>query len=102
MFFENVVAQQLVANGHSLIFSKFRFKDPETGDVKPYEIDFLLAGRKVSPIEVKSTNYRECKSMDTFRRKYKGVTGKCYVIHGRDLSVDGDLTRIPVYMTLFL
>ncbi len=98
MFFENAVAQQLASLGYELMFHEFRI-----GDSQLYEVDFILPGTEgVIPIEVKSSASSRHKSLDVFMEKNRSRIEKAYVIHSKDLRVDGDVTYIPVYMTMFL
>ena len=99
MFFENMVAQELVMAGHELVFAKFMHRDSPN----PQEVDFLIAGgNRVVPIEVKSGTSSRHKSLDRFMDRFADRTGRAYVIHSKDLRVDGDVTYIPIYMTMFL
>ena len=99
MFFENVVAQELKAHGHDLVFTVFRHKDVTT----QYEVDFLIPGSgKISPIEVKSSASSRHKSLDVFMEKFGTRTDTAYVIHSKDLRVDGKVVYLPIYMTMFL
>jgi len=99
MFFENMVAQELTASGHELFFHTFTVKDSTKG----YEVDFLLKdGKYVIPIEVKSEKSRRHASLDRFMEKYSKRYKECFVIHDKDLYVDGKITYIPIYMTMFL
>ncbi|NLL94509.1 MAG: DUF4143 domain-containing protein [Thermoplasmatales archaeon] len=67
MFFENMVAQELTYNGHGLAFSAFK-----NGSGKKYEVDFLIVeGKKILPIEVKSSVSRKHASLDAFIEKYR-------------------------------
>ncbi len=93
MIFENVVAQMLKANGHELYFHSFN----------QYEIDFLLPIRKkVIPLEVKSSSYKSHKSLSAFCEKYSERVINPYVIYSKDLKKDGQVTLIPIYMTMCL
>ena len=98
MFFENVVAQELLASGRNLTYCKFNVK----GSTNLQEVDFILAeGGSVVPVEVKSSAYsRSHASLDHFIEKFSGnrKVGPIYVIHPKDLSVEGKITYIPVYM----
>ncbi len=99
MFFENVVAQELKAHGHDLVFTVFRQNDVTTR----YEVDFLIPGSgKISPIEVKSSASSRHKSLDVFMEKFGTRTDTAYVIHSKDLRVDGKVVYLPIYMTMFL
>ena len=54
--FENMVAQMLKANNHQLYFHEFKYTPKGTTTEKKYEMDFLLVkGRRIAPIEVKSS-----------------------------------------------
>ncbi len=98
MLFENAVAQQLASLGYELMFHEFR-----VGDSQLYEIDFILPGVDgVIPVEVKSSMSSRHKSLDAFMEKNKSRIEGAYVIHAKDLRVDGDVTYIPIYMTMFL
>lgn len=93
MAFENVVAQMLRTNGHELYFHSFG----------RYEIDFLLSqGKKVSPIEVKSASYKSHKSLSAFCEKYSERVINPYVIYSKDLKTEGQITYLPIYMTMCL
>ncbi len=99
MFFENVVAQELTAHGHDLIFTEFKTKESQS----KYEIDFLLPGLdRISPIEVKSANSSQHRSLDVFCVKYRRRTERPMVIHTKDLRVDGDIVYLPAYMAMLL
>jgi predicted AAA+ superfamily ATPase len=100
MFAENAVAQMLAANGRELFFySRFDKAD----SAATMEIDFLLArGRKVVPLEVKSSAYRGHRSLDKFKERFGNKVGQRYVLHMKDLRVDGDVRYLPLYMTPFL
>lgn len=93
MVIENAVAQALTASGHELFFHRF----------DRYEIDFLLtSGKKLLPIEVKSSSYSSHKSLDNFQAKYSDRVKESYVIYGKDVKREGNITFIPFYMTMFL
>lgn len=93
MVMENAVAQALVMSGYELFFHKF----------DRYEVDFLLAsGKKLLPIEVKSSSYSSHKSLDEFQSKYSDRIKCSYVIYSKDLKREGNITYIPFYMTMFL
>lgn len=93
MVIENAVAQALTASGHELFFHRF----------DRYEIDFLLtSGEKLLPIEVKSSSYHSHKSLDNFQAKYSDRVKESYVIYGKDVKREGNITFIPFYMTMFL
>ena len=105
MFFENIIAQMLVANGHKLYFYTRYSEEKHRNDI---EIDFLLTtGNKVSqkliPIEVKSSKSYKVESMIKFIDKYKGRIDKTYIIHPKNLLIRNDgIICIPAYMTFCL
>ena len=93
MVMENVVAQTLVCSGHELFFHRF----------DRYEVDFLLtSGKKLLPLEVKSSAYCTHKSLDCFVDKYSDKVKESYVIYGKDVKREGDIIYIPFYMSMFL
>lgn len=97
--YENAVAQMLVANGNNL----FYYTTESDTSNHLYEIDFLLSsGDKISPIEVKSGNYRSHRSLDVFCDKYSGRIRDKYVVHTKDYKWDNGINYIPVYMVPFL
>lgn len=97
--YENMVAQMLRATGKKLFYHTMPFDDGK----KYYEVDFLYAdGHKVCPIEVKSSGYRTHKSLDVFCGKYSDRISERYVVYTKDLHNEGNVTYVPVYMTMFL
>ena len=105
MFFENIVSQMLVANGHKLYFYTRYNEEKHRNDI---EVDFLLtSGNKVSqkliPIEVKSSKSYKVESMLRFVDKFKDRIDKAYIIHPKNLSIREDgIICIPAYMTFCL
>lgn len=98
MIMENAVAQMLTASGKKLHFHEFMYK-PKGQEERKYEIDFLLqGGRKLLPIEVKSSGYAAHKSFDYFSMKYRGKVGERFIIYGKDLKVEDGITYLPFYM----
>lgn len=103
MIFENIVAQMLKANGHELFYHEFDYQAENNESVKHYEVDFLLVkGKRIVPIEVKSSSYRSHKSFDYFKEKYKIKMNERYIIYTKDLDVSDGITYIPIYMTMCL
>ena len=99
MVFENMVAQELTMTGHSLVFAKFEHDDSNYLQ----EVDFVIPeGGKVIPVECKSGVSTRHVSLDRFLNKYGKSVKHAYVVHGKDLRVDGDITYIPIYMTMFI
>ncbi|MBQ9021708.1 MAG: ATP-binding protein [Eggerthellaceae bacterium] len=99
MVMENAVAQALVATGHKLYFHSFEYKPEDAKKPSLYEIDFLtVRGKRVCPIEVKSSGYRSHKSFDYFKEKYKLKMNERFIVYSKNLTKEGDITFIPFYM----
>lgn len=96
MLLENVVAQLLVSSGHRLFFYSRVDKEDFHNNM---EIDFLIRDRKkICPIEVKSGAYRKHTSLDRFAGKFSDKVGTKYIAYTKDLTKDGEVICIPVYM----
>lgn len=104
MFYENVVAQMLVAAGHKLFFYTRYNPEKHRNDI---EIDFLLSNasklnHKIFPVEVKSKEKYSTTSLTRFEEIFHKRIGRSYIIHPKNLSVDGKTLRLPAYMTFCL
>ena len=65
--YENAIAQMLASKGYKLFY--YTMKSETSNHL--YEVDFLISeGDKISPIEVKSCNYRQHKSLEVFCEKF--------------------------------
>ena len=93
--YENAVAQELVAHG----LEPYYYNSKKRG-----ELDFVIEqGGKVLPIEVKSgkgytyhralSNIMDCEEYDL---------PEALVLNNDNLSVNGRITYVPVYMVMFL
>lgn len=103
MIMENMVAQMLVAAGRELYFHEFKYQPPESKDKKSYEVDFLLVrGKRLCPVEVKSSGYRAHKSLDYFFDKYHVKANERYVLYPKDVSREGNIVFLPLYMAMCL
>lgn len=103
MILENVVAQMLKACGYELYFHEFMFKTAGNEKEKKYEIDFVIVNnKKICPLEVKSSGYKNHKSLDAFAAKYDLPTGEKYILYSKDLQIADGITYLPFYMTLCL
>ena len=93
--FENVIAQQLTANG----FTPYFCKKKNIG-----EMDFAIEmNGKVVPIEVKSGKaYRSHKALDHFMKVADYHLEKAYVFSVGNVEVDGVITYLPIYMCYLL
>ncbi len=103
MIMENMVAQMLRARGCDLFFHEFLFMPDGNKQEKKYEIDFLLVQkRKICPVEVKSSSYKNHKSFDCFAEKYPIKLEEKYMIYTKDLKQMDGILYIPIYMTMCL
>lgn len=97
--FENIVAQELKSKDYALKYNSF-YK--ERGNRK-YSIDFLLEdGKKISPIEVKSSNYKSHTSIDEFARKYHQYIQNKIIIYTKNYKEEDGILYLPIYMTMCL
>ncbi len=100
MIVENIVAQMLRSNGHKLFF--YSRNDNEHRE-NHMEIDFLITReKKISPIEVKSENYRSHSSLDKFRKKFSRKLGASYILYPKDVMMKDEIWHLPLYMAMFL
>ncbi len=100
MIMENVVAQMLRCNGHKLYFYS---RCDKINRENHMEIDFLITkNKKISPIEVKSSNYTTHSSLDKFRYKFSSKIGTAYILYSKDLKVKDNIIHLPFYMAMFL
>jgi len=105
MFFENVIAQMLTANGHKLYFYNHFSEEKHRNDI---EIDFIISSKnrinpKIIPIEVKSSKNYTTTSLIKFRNKFKERILDSYIIHPKNLSITKDgIVCIPAYMAFCL
>lgn len=99
IFYENVIAQILATNGHKLYYHTM-YNEVQK---RNYEVDFLISdGKKISPIEVKSSSYKAHKSLDIFCEKYSNRIKNRYVIYPKDLEVKDNVIYLPTYLAMFL
>ena len=74
MLSENYVVQALTASGHRLYFHEFYMKGD---DRNLYEVDFILVkGKKIIPVESKSSKSGAHTSLDNFMEIYRKRIGK--------------------------
>lgn len=103
MLVENVVAQQLKAKGHRLYFYSRTSREDASARM---EIDFLIVAgfcdaafrARISPIEVKSTSRYRTVSLNKFKDKFGSRVGTEFVLHPKELRVDGNRVYLPLYM----
>lgn len=100
MFYENVIAQELIAKGKQLFFYTHYSVEKKRNDI---EIDFMLSNDsktniKVYPIEVKSSKNYTKVSYDKFKEKFGKRIGESYIIHPKSFQKNGSSYKIPAYM----
>lgn len=101
MILENAVAQMLLSTGHKLYFySRAANNEKKTPAI---EIDFLIRqGKKICPIEVKSSPRIRHASLDLFVKRFSSRLGTRYVLYTKDLYSEGKTLYIPAYMAYLL
>ena len=104
MFYENAIAQMLVAAGHKLFFYIHYNVEKHRNDI---EIDFILSNNsklryKIYPLEVKSNDRYTTTSLQRFRERFRERVGGAIVIHPRNVKEDGGVLYIPAYMAFCL
>lgn len=92
---ENMVAQQLTANG----FTPYFCKKKNLG-----ELDFLIEiSGEVVPIEVKSgKDYKLHKSLDNYLNTEDYHLNKAFVLCVGNIEKEGKITYLPVYMSYLI
>lgn len=99
MLYENVVCQTFASLGYKLFY--YSYRDEKAS--RRFEIDFILNDlSKISPVEVKSGNYRKHRSLDEFSIKYSDKINKKYVIHTKDFKFENGIYYLPFYMAQYL
>ena len=97
--YENAVAQIIKSYDKELYYHVWK---KNTG-THYYEIDFLLISKnKIIPVEVKSSNARNHKSIDEFAVKYSKYVGDRYLVSQKDVGSIGMLKLKPVYMVPYI
>jgi hypothetical protein len=93
--YENAVAQELVAHG----LEPYYYNSKKRG-----ELDFVIEqGGKVLPIEVKSgKDYTYHRALSNIMDCGEYDLPEALVLNNDNLSVDGRITYVPVYMVMFL
>lgn len=100
MIVENAVAQMLRRNGHKLCFYSRTDTEHRENHMK---IDFLITENKtISPIKVKSGDYRSHASLDKFRKKFSRKIGTSYILYPKDVMEKDGILHLPLYMAMLL
>ena len=100
MLYENMISQMVAAKGRRLFFYTRYSEEKHRNDI---EIDFLLSNEsktnfRVFPIEVKSSKNYTTTSLDKFKDIFGKRIAAGYVIHPKNLSVEGETVKMPPYM----
>lgn len=100
MLMENIVAQMFRLHRSRLYFySRSDNRHRENN----MEIDFLIAeGKKIAPVEVKSSSYRYHSSLDKFRKRFPSVIGNSYILYTKDVMLKDGIIHLPLYMAELL
>ena len=100
MLIENVVAQSLKASGHRLFF--YTQRNPSTRKTL-MDIDFLIrSGKKIVPIEVKSADSCNLKSLLRLKEIYGKRIGDAIVLHHGEIKDENGIVFLPYYMAPLL
>ena len=93
--YENAIAQIIKSNNRELYFHHWK----ENGKTHSYEIDFIISDRnKIIPIEVKSSNHNNHKSINEFEKKYSSCISRRIMFSQKDISNDNMLELKPIYL----
>lgn len=97
--YENAAAQIIASSGRKLYYHTWQ--KPES--THHFEIDFLIhKGRKIIPVEVKSSKVRPHESIDAFIEKYSMHVDRPWLISQLDLNKEGSILFYPIYCLPFL
>lgn len=104
MFYENAIAQMLVAGGRKLFYYSHYNSDSKHNDM---EVDFLLSNEskinfKIYPVEVKSSTKYSTVSLNRFMEHFRKRINKGIIIHPKNYSMDERLVKYPPYMVFCL
>ncbi len=93
--YENAIAQIIASSNRELFYHTWY----EEGKSHPYEVDFLLtSANKIIPLEVKSSNVNNHKSIDLFSYKYSSLISQRILFSQNDIGQKGMLEFRPVYL----
>ena len=93
--YENAIAQIIKSNDRNLYYHMWY----DSNKTRPYEVDFLLSeGNKIVPIEVKSSNYNNHKSINEFVKKYSSSISRRILFSQKDIGNEGMLELKPLYL----
>lgn len=104
MIYENMISQMIAAMGRKLYFYTKYNEEKHRNDIK---IDFLLSNEskmnfRMYPIEVKSSKNYSTISLGKFKELYEKKIAISYIVHPKNLLVDGEIIKVPPYMFPFI
>ncbi len=95
MLYENVVAQAFKSQGRQLYYHAFQDENKHR-----YELDFLLRrGKKIVPVEVKSSRNIQHTSLDKSMIKYSSIFINPIILSSKNYTKYGIYNYFPLYMT---
>ena len=93
--YENAVAQIINSYGRELLYHTWKNEN----QTHSYEIDFLIDDQtKIIPIEVKSSEVNNHKSINEFSKKYSSRISRRVLFSQSDISHDEMLELKPLYL----
>ena len=93
--YENAVAQIINSYGRELLYHTWKNEN----QTHSYEIDFLIDDQtKIIPIEVKSSEVNNHKSINEFSKKYSSRISRRILFSQSDISYDEMLELKPLYL----
>lgn len=93
--YENVAAQIIKSSGRELIYHTWK----EGKQTHSYEIDFLIdENAKLIPIEIKSSETNNHKSINEFSKKYSSRVSRRVLFSQNDISHEEMLELKPIYL----
>lgn len=100
MITENIAAQMLRLHRERLYFYS---RSDSSHRENHMEIDFLISGgKKISPVEVKSGNYRSHSSLDKFKKRFSATVENSYILYTKDVMEKDGIIHLPLYMAELL
>ncbi len=93
--YENAAAQIIKSSGRELVYYTWK----ENNQTHSYEIDFLIDEKaKLIPIEIKSSEINNHKSINEFAEKYSSKISRRVLFSQSDVSHEGMLELKPIYL----
>ena len=102
---ENIVAQMLTANGHSLYFYTNSSREDASSRM---EIDFLVSKSTVTnkhnifPLEIKTGKNYALSSLNKFIKKFPDQLCEPFVFHEGEYKLENGISFFPLFMAMCL